>query len=111
MAMNAHPLRRVLRAATQRMRSTAITGACLGAAFVVSACGSSALPPVASPAPKLLALMAPGNSVCVSFRGPANGVTGWQAPVAFAMDLYVNQGSTPATIRSLSLVDPHGLVL
>jgi hypothetical protein len=119
MAMNAHPLRRVLRAATQRMRSTAIIGACLGAALVVSACGSPAPRPVASPAPRpvaapapqLSALMAPGNSVCVFFRGPANGVTGWQAPVAFAMDLYVNHGSTPATILSLSLVDPHGLVL
>ncbi len=55
--------------------------------------------------------MAPGNSVCVFFRGPANGVTGWQAPVAFAMDLYLNQGSTPATITSMMLVDPHGLVL
>jgi hypothetical protein len=111
MAMNAHPLRRVLRAAAQRMRSTAMTGACVGAALVVSACGSPALPPAASPAPRLLALMAPGNSVCVSFRGPENGVAGWQAPVAFAMDLYVNQGGTSATIRSLSLVDPHGLVL
>jgi hypothetical protein len=31
--------------------------------------------------------------------------------VGFTMDWYVNLGHAPATIESLSLVDPHGLVL
>jgi hypothetical protein len=32
-------------------------------------------------------------------------------PVAFTTDWYVNQGSQPVTIRSVSLIAPHGLVL
>ena len=49
--------------------------------------------------------------MCVYFRGPANQVTGWQAPVAFSMDAFLNHGGAPVTIQSLSLLDAHGLVI
>jgi hypothetical protein len=44
-------------------------------------------------------------------NSPADGLDSWATPVAYAEDMYWNQGSAPLTVESVSLLDPHNLIL
>ena len=52
-----------------------------------------------------------GMSGCSPAPNPASGITAWNSPVGFAEDWFYNPSATPVTIESLSLLDPHNLVL
>jgi hypothetical protein len=82
---------------------------------LLAACSSSgsARPSVrgAAPVPPLALVQIPGDITCLGLPAPSVGVADWESPVAFSTDWYVNQGKQPATIKSVVLIDPHGLVL
>lgn len=40
-----------------------------------------------------------------------DGLLTWDAPVGYAEDMYWDQSSKPLTVESVSLLDPHNLVL
>jgi hypothetical protein len=73
--------------------------------LAVTACSADGSQP-------LVTLQPPWSSInCLLVPGAALGVRNWQSPVSFAANFYVNQGSHPATIESVRLIDAHGLVL
>ncbi|MGH3277121.1 MAG: hypothetical protein ACRDNZ_22680, partial [Streptosporangiaceae bacterium] len=51
-----------------------------------------------------------GISLCMA-NVPASGMLTWHTPVGFALDMYWDQSAKPLTITSVSLLDPHNLVL
>jgi hypothetical protein len=60
----------------------------------------------------LISLELPGDITCVPMNAATDiGMASWRTNVAFTTVWYVDKGAAPATIRSISLVDPHGLVL
>jgi hypothetical protein len=42
---------------------------------------------------------------------PGASIPAWNSPVGFSLDWYENTSSAPVTIESVSLIDPHNLVL
>jgi hypothetical protein len=41
----------------------------------------------------------------------STGITAWNSQVGFAMDAYDNRSGSPVTVESVSLIDPHNLLL
>ena len=70
----------------------------------VTACASSG-----SPGPLVVGIHQEGTSACAPSY--SDGPSAWDAPVGYAEDMYWNNSSAPLTIESVSLIDPHNLVL
>jgi hypothetical protein len=88
------------------MVKMACAGGLASLALAATACGSG------DGRGGLISLQSSWSSVhCLLVPSPELGVRSWQSPVSFAANFYVNQGSHPATIESVRLIDAHGLVL
>jgi hypothetical protein len=71
----------------------------------VSACGDGSAPP-------LVLIQTPGGiSTCMPAPDPPAAIRKWDSQVGFALDMYFNQARAPVTIKSVSLLDAHGLIL
>jgi hypothetical protein len=91
-------------APTQKLRRA--VGLVVLATFsvLISGCGAAAVPPLITP-------NLPKTIVCAEMPFAKLGILSWHTPIAFTTDWYVNQGRQPVTLKSVSLIDPHGLVL
>jgi hypothetical protein len=52
-----------------------------------------------------------GAASCMPVPDPAGHVYTWNTPVAFNLDMFLNQAHEPLTIESVALIDPHNLTL
>ena len=53
-----------------------------------------------------------GLVTCISApNSKSTGIDKWDTPIGFAFDIYYNRARRPITIESVSLVDPHNLIL
>jgi hypothetical protein len=77
------------------------------AASVISlaACSSPSAPPIA------LETSQDDAIACIPTPDPGAGASSWDSPVGSAIGMYYNQSDTPATVTSVSLLDPHNLTL
>lgn len=94
-------------------RAAASTGLRPSAASLVimallAACVTACAP--SGPGPLVLNQQQEGISSCMP-NSPADGLHTWATPVGYAEDMYWNQSSQALTIESVSLLDPHNLVL
>jgi hypothetical protein len=62
------------------------------------------------PGPRLLISLGPGSNGCAAITDLPQVPT-WSTPIGVAGGMYFNQAPTPVTLVSVSLIDPHGLVL
>jgi hypothetical protein len=62
------------------------------------------------PGPLVLNQQQEGISSCMP-DSPADGLLTWATPVGYAEDMYWNRSSQALTVQSVSLLDPHNLVL
>jgi hypothetical protein len=101
---------------SERMRGPAVSGSRLpglacGLAIAgllaasASACGSGSPPP-------LVLLQDQGKIAgCIPAPDPLAGIPRWDTEVGISLDWYLNQSAKPVTVESVSLLDPHNLVL
>jgi hypothetical protein len=60
----------------------------------------------------LVAATTKSASACVPAPSlPVNDIPAWNSPVGFALDWYYNASASPVEIESVSLIDPHNLIL
>jgi hypothetical protein len=52
-----------------------------------------------------------GAASCMPVPNPVGHVDTWHTPVAFNLDMFLNQAHVPLTIESVTLIDPHNLIL
>jgi len=64
-----------------------------------------------SPAPLVAAIQQKGATICAPAPDPPADITAWNTDVGFVMNYFFDQGSAPVKIRSVALIDPHGLAL
>jgi hypothetical protein len=62
-----------------------------------------------SSGPLVVGIQQEGMSACAPSY--SDGPNAWDAPIGYAEDTYWNDSSVPLTIESVSLIDPHNLVL
>jgi hypothetical protein len=72
--------------------------------WAVTACTSSG-----SSGPLVVGIQQEGMTSCAPSY--SDGPNAWDAPIGYAEDTYWNDSSAPLTIESVSLIDPHNLVL
>jgi hypothetical protein len=75
-------------------------------AISISACGS------ADPSAPLAADVAQrADASCVPAPDPGTGITKWNTPIGFALDMFINTSRSSLTVKSVTLIDPHNLIL
>lgn len=77
-----------------------------GAALLLAGCGSSA-------APLVIHSQQAGMSLCTPAPNPGAGIglDRWDSQVGISAGMYYNQGQRPVTVRTVSLVGAHNMVL
>jgi hypothetical protein len=87
------------------LRSAAIAVATGVLPFSLAACSDGSAAPLAL-------IQTPGGiSTCMPAPNPAAAVREWNSQIGIALDMYFNQAAMAVTIKSLSLLDSHGLIL
>ncbi len=83
------------------------------AAVLIAACSGPGLRTSDTRAPALVSEAVPkGLVTCIAApNSKSTGIDKWDTPIGFAFDSYRNRARRPLTVESVSLVDPHNLVL
>jgi len=87
------------------LRAAAALAAAGLAATAVSGCAASASGPLVTD------LIQRGMSTCLPIPDPGAHVYGWATPIAFTTQMFVNEAPVRVTVQSVSLIDPHNMVL
>jgi hypothetical protein len=103
-AMQVRPSRSP-RGAARRLRRAAL--AAVAALLVISLTSCS------SPVTRLLETTAVqrGMAICMPTPNPGAHVYSWDTPVAFNLDMFLNQSHQALVITAVTLIDPHNLHL
>ena len=64
-----------------------------------------------NPAPLVAAIQQKGATICAPAPDPPADIMAWNTNVGFVLNYFFDQGSAPVRIRSVALIDPHGLAL
>jgi hypothetical protein len=89
-------------------RLVRLFAALAAAAVAGTACSSGS----AGAGPLVTDVQQKGFISCIPAPGyPSTGVEKWNTPIGFALDMYLNQSNSSLTIESVSLIDPHNLIL
>jgi hypothetical protein len=86
-------------------RSILALGMAAAAAVLAAGCSHSAA------APLFVDVQQRGLNSCVPAPDAKAGIPRWDSPFGFAVGGYYNQASTPVTVESVSLIDPHNVRL
>jgi hypothetical protein len=86
-------------------RSILALGMAAVAAVLAAGCSHSAA------APLFVDVQQRGLNSCVPAPDAKAGIPRWDSPFGFAVGGYYNQASTPVTVESVSLIDPHNVRL
>jgi hypothetical protein len=89
----------------KRFRCLASGLACAAVMAIVSACASGT-----DPAPLAVDAVQRGSASCVPAPNPPD-ITAWNTRIGFALDNFVNVSRERLTVESVSLIDPHNLIL
>jgi hypothetical protein len=75
------------------------------AGLLLTACSAGSRPPLVDMKAQ------EGEKVCFPAPNGAADTPAWNSPVGFALNLYYNASSTPVEVESVTLIDPHNLIL
>ena len=75
------------------------------AGLLLAACSAGSRPPLVDMKAQ------EGEKVCFPAPNGAADTPAWNSPVGFALNLYYNASSTPVEVESVTLIDPHNLIL
>ena len=78
-------------------------------AWLLAACSAAG----SAGQPLAVGVVQEGVKACAEAHNmaPSVGVPAWDSPMSWAFDWYYNQSMSPVEIESVSLMDPHGLIL
>ena len=109
-------MRERLKAGNRVRRLTGAGGVAAGitlAAVLIAACSGPGVTTADLRARALRSAVVPkGLVTCITAPNvKSTGIDKWDTPIGFAFDNYYNRARSPLTIESVSLVDPHNLIL
>src|ERR1700678_3198872 len=81
-----------------------VTAVLAVSALLAAACSSGGQPLIDLENPE-------GEQICASAPLLEDAVPAWNSPVGFAMNWYYNASSAPVVVESVTLIDPHNLIL